>query len=229
MMEDIPSLPLSEVLKRIQEGIVSRRNTYCGIYCVKNPVDVWTYAQIIWETRPTLLIELGTFYGGSAVMFHHMLQTAGGGRVVSIDPWHGWLDARAKEYPIQFLQAPAAEAIGQIEIRPDDRVMVVEDSLHTYDCTLAHLRVYGPIVTPGCYMVVEDTNFNHGLPGPAAKRIEDGREVIYWDGKPYPDLEAYRAVETFVGENSEFEIDRDREPFFVTGNPKGFLRRRCVG
>jgi cephalosporin hydroxylase len=58
----------------------------------------------------------------------------------------------------------------------------------------------------GGYFIVEDGICHHGLEiGPS----------------PGP----YEAVETFVAERSEFEIDRSREAFGITWNPKGYLKR----
>jgi cephalosporin hydroxylase len=33
------------------------------------------------------------------------------------------------------------------------------------------------------------------------------------------------AVETFLAESDEFEVDASREKFFLTFNPRGFLRK----
>ena len=84
-------------------------------------------------------------------------------------------------------------------------VLVIEDSEHTYDNTLSVLRLYGPLVTPGSYLIVEDSICHHGV-----------------DVGPSPG--AYEAIEAFVRENPAFQIDRTRESFFLTWNPKGFLR-----
>lgn len=59
---------------------------------------------------------------------------------------------------------------------------------------------------PGGYFIVEDSILHHGLDvGPA----------------PGP----FEAIEAFVEENQNFEIDRSKESFFITWNPKGFLKR----
>ncbi len=92
------------------------------------------------------------------------------------------------------------------QIPPGEKVMIIEDSSHTYDNTLAILNVYAELVTPGKYFIIEDSICHHGLeigpiPGP------------------------YEAIETFMEQNIHFEIDRAREAFFLTWNPKGYLKR----
>jgi cephalosporin hydroxylase len=86
-------------------------------------------------------------------------------------------------------------------------VMVILDSDHARDHVLAELRAYAPLVTPGSYLVVEDTNIN-GRP--------IGREL-----GPGP----HEAVDTFLSEAPGFARDVSREKFFLTFNPGGFLRR----
>ncbi|GAB1360964.1 hypothetical protein MASR1M32_02000 [Rhodobacter sp.] len=47
------------------------------------------------------------------------------------------------------------------EIPDGAKVMVVLDSDHSRNHVLAECRAYGPLVTPGCYMVVADTLVGH--------------------------------------------------------------------
>ena len=84
--------------------------------------------------------------------------------------------------------------------------MIIEDSSHTYENTLNVLKTYNPLVTPKSYFIVEDSICHHGL--------DDG-----------PNPGPYEAVETFMNESCNFEIDRTKESFFITWNPKGFLKK----
>src|SRR5262249_20288154 len=85
-------------------------------------------------------------------------------------------------------------------------VMVIEDSLHSYENTLNVLERYAPVIGLGKYFVVEDGICHHGLDvGP----------------RPGP----YEAIDAFAGKNKNFTVDRSREPYCITWNPKGYMKR----
>jgi cephalosporin hydroxylase len=87
--------------------------------------------------------------------------------------------------------------------------MVILDSDHKRDHVLAEMRAYHDLVTPGSYMIVEDTNVN-GHP-------------VWPEHGPGP----MEAVELFLRENSSFQIDHRCENHLLTFNPNGFLRRKA--
>src|SRR5262249_19098776 len=91
-------------------------------------------------------------------------------------------------------------------IEPEDKVLIIEDSSHTYENTMQALNTYSQLVKPGGYFIVEDGICHHGL-----------------DGGPFPG--PFEAVETFANHSADFLIDRSREAFLLTWNPKGYLRR----
>ena len=88
--------------------------------------------------------------------------------------------------------------------------MVVLDSNHKAFHVLDELRAYHPLVTPGGYLVVEDTNIN-------------GHPVEPEFG-PGP----MEALAEFLQENDDFEVDAAREKFMLTYNPGGWLRKKAA-
>ncbi|MDP2727392.1 MAG: CmcI family methyltransferase [Dehalococcoidia bacterium] len=207
-MEENLDMPLSEVLPIIQKGIMSQ-STYFGVRSKKSPMDAWIYQEIISQIKPDVIVEIGNGNGGSTLFLAHLCDLLGRGKVIGLDLSHAGVPDQVREHPrISLIEGDACLKCDEVEklIGEDQGVLVIEDSSHTYDNTLNLLRLYSRLVKPGGYFIVEDSICHHGLSeGPS----------------PGP----YEAIEAFVGENSDFEIDRSRERFLITWNPKGYLRR----
>jgi hypothetical protein len=54
---------------------------WLGVLVQKNPFDLWIYQELVIETHPDVLIEAGTFKGGSAYFFASIFDFLGQGRV----------------------------------------------------------------------------------------------------------------------------------------------------
>jgi cephalosporin hydroxylase len=191
-----------------------RNTTWFGVPIQKLPSDLWLYHEVVCETRPTVIIETGTNRGGSALFFANIFDLMGtDGRVISIDI------ARCPEgYPqhprIRFIThpstAPEVVSLIQAQITPNDRVMVSLDSDHSESHVLQELNLYCKLVSPGCYLVVEDTNVN-------------GHPVFRSHG-PGP-MEALNAFLAST-HGKDFETDFWRfKKFGFTFHPRGWLRR----
>ena len=208
LMEESLDWPLWKVLPVLHEQIMER-STYHGIPTLKNPLDFWIYQEILWETRPDVVIEIGNFCGGSTLALAHCCDAIGRGRIIGIDTEHAKVRPEVRAHPrITLLAGDAATMLPAVRdlLGAREEVMVIEDSAHTYENTLRVLESYAPLVGVGKYFVVEDGICHHGLEvGP----------------QPGP----YEAVEAFVGTNGNFVVDRKRESFCITWNPKGYLRK----
>ncbi len=187
------------------------RNTrWRGVGVNKTPTDLWVYQEVLFSLRPDVIVETGTFEAGSTLYFADLLELAGHGRVVSVD-----LDTETA-YPehdrITYVGGSSVgdDVVARVrrEVEGASTVMVVLDSDHSRRHVAAELDAYHELVTPGSYLVVEDTNIN-GHPVEA-------------DFGPGP----HEAVEQFLAEHPDFERDRDCEKFLLTFNPGGWLRRR---
>lgn len=202
------TLPFKEVLSVMQEK-VTKGETYFGIHTLKSPTDAWVYQEIITEIKPDIVIEIGNFKGGSALMLAHILDNLRKGIVISIDQNHSAIDDKAWNHPrIRWVTGDAMIVFNGVRdrCRNAETVMVIEDSSHEYQNTLNILRKYSELVTKGSYLIVEDTICWHGL-----------------DVGPNPG--PYEATQDFLKENKNFEADKCREGFLITWNPDGYLRR----
>jgi cephalosporin hydroxylase len=198
--------------KLYYDSAVQARTEWLGVKARKCPLDFWIYQEILFEKRPDLIIETGTAHGGSAYFLASIFDLIGSGRIVTVDirPREG----RPEHPRISYVQGDSAapEIVAAVKERaqPDEKVMVTLDSAHDCDHVLEELRVYGPLVTPGQYLVVEDTNVN-GHPA----RPEFG---------PGP----MEALQAFLAEDlgRRFAVDPACEKFLMTFNPGGYLIRR---
>jgi len=184
-------------------------NNRLGQPAIKTPFDAWVYQEIIFETKPDVIIEIGNHSGGSTLFLATLLDELKHGKIIGIDIDHSkvkdfehprisWITGNATDEKI-FQQTKA-------QIQPKDKVMIIEDSSHTFENTLSVLNKYSELVSLGCYFVVEDSILKEDyISGP----------------KPGP----YEAIHKFLKQNKNFEIDKKKEKFLFTYNIDGFLLR----
>jgi cephalosporin hydroxylase len=164
---------------------------------------------MIFEEKPDLIIETGTASGGSASFFASLFDLIGKGEVITVDVED--IKGRPRNNRITYLlgSSTSKEIVEQIRSLASnkEKVMVILDSDHRKTHVLNELKIYWEFVTKKSYLVIEDTNIN-------------GHPVLPdFGGGPM------EAVEDFLKENKSFVVDRSKEKFFLTFNPKGYLRR----
>jgi cephalosporin hydroxylase len=182
--------------------------SWLGVKTWKCPLDLWIYQEMLHEIRPDLIVETGTAFGGSALYLASLCGLLGRGHVVTVDVREE--PGRPRHERITYLNGSSTSGPIVDQVRAMaylKRVLVILDSDHSKDHVLAELHAYAPLVTKGSYLVVEDTNLN-------------GHPILPAFG-PGP----MEAVEEFLAESPEFEVDRTREKFLMTFNPGGFLKR----
>jgi cephalosporin hydroxylase len=176
---------------------------YQGVPILKSPLDLWVYQEIIWDLKPTLIIETGTAYGGSALYLANQLDLVGGGSIISIDlepapklPQHHRVNYVAGYSSVH----PSVVSAVRKTAEGHPRVMVILDSDHSKRHVLNELDAYADLVSPEQFLVVEDTNIN-------------GRPVeIDWRGGPGPGP----AVDEWLPNHPEFEPAAMAERYLMT-------------
>jgi cephalosporin hydroxylase len=180
------------------------QNKFLGIRTLQNPTDAWILMEIFWEVKPDLIIEAGTFHGGSAVLWAIIMEHINpDAQVITIDI-EDQREPSAKSLPIAqervtFLlgSSMAPDVVAEVQRRAKGkRVMVLLDSLHSKEHVAAELAAYAPLVPVGSYIVVQDTPV-----GPLA------------------------AIDEFLEANKNFMADRSRERYAGTNSVRGYLRR----
>lgn len=186
------------------------RNTrWLGAKVRETPMDLIIYQEIIYETKPDLIIQTGVADGGGCLFFASILDAIGKGEVVGVDIK---LRPGLPKHPrISYLEGSSVstKVVSRLNkiVSSKRKIMVSLDSDHSQKHVAKELKIYSPLVSKGCYLVVEDTNLN-------------GHPVDPFFG-PGP----WEAVQDFLKTSKRFEVDKSRERLYLTFYPSGYLKR----
>ena len=198
--------------------------SWLGRPIIQFPQDMIAIQEIIWKTKPDLIIETGIAHGGSLIFSASILELIGKGKVLGID-----IDIR-KHNRVEIEKHPLKKRILMLEGSSLDekivykvkkyaenkkRVLMFLDSFHTHDHVLAELELYSPFVKKNGYIVVFDTMVEF-MP----KNSFPNRP---WGKGNSP----YTAVKKFLRQNKRFKVDKEiEEKLLISSCPNGFLR--CI-
>jgi cephalosporin hydroxylase len=215
----LPIEKQKEIMRLFHDLPIWESMRFHNVRIIKNPLDLWMLQQIAFEVRPDFVIETGTWYGGSALYWAHTLNGMGleNARVLTVDI-QDLTKEGASSHPlwkkyVEFYLGSSTDPkiVAKFAQRVRNQHVIVNlDSDHSMPHVLQELRMYGPLVSPGSYIAVEDTHLD-GVP----THSEQG---------PGP----MAAVVRFLAEggSKDFEQDFTREAMVMTSYPGGWLRRK---
>ena len=216
----------SELIEALNKYDFSYLWSWMGVPIIQMPSDVMATQEVIWATKPDIIIETGVARGGSVLFMASLLDALGTGQVIGVD-----IDIRAHNRET-IESHPMSKRVTLIEggsvdgktldrvrskIPAGSRVMVVLDSDHSREHVLAECRAYGALVSEGCYLVVADTIVAH-LPENSKSRsrsqnLETGNDPA-------------AAAKLFLAENPAFEVDQAlNAKLILSSSPGGYLRK----
>ncbi len=216
------------LLTRLDKYDYSYLWNWMGVPIIQMPADIMATQEVIWATKPDIIIETGVARGGSVLFMASLFEAMGNGQVIGVD-----IDIRAhnrdaiESHPMSkritlieggSVDDSTLEAV-RANIPEGARVMVVLDSDHSRDHVLAECHAYGPLVSEGCYLVVADTVVGHMSEEIAPKK----RSKIWFQGN-----EPLAALNDYLAENDRFEVDPVLNgKLVISSSPGGYLRRKA--
>jgi cephalosporin hydroxylase len=132
---------------------------------IQLPEDIIRVQEVIYETKPDVIIETGIAHGGSLIFYASLCKAMGKGRVIGIDIEIRPHNRKAIEEHLLFefitlIEGSSidAEIVSQVKamIKPGEKVLVILDSNHTKQHVYDELKAYHDIVTPGSYIIATD-------------------------------------------------------------------------
>ncbi|WEK03786.1 MAG: cephalosporin hydroxylase family protein [Candidatus Devosia phytovorans] len=212
---------------------------WLGRPIIQYPQDMVAFQEIVWKTKPDLIIETGIAHGGSLVLSASLLamldyaDAATQGTV--LDPAKPkrkvlGIDIDIREHNRKaILEHPFAARIDMIQgssidpktvaqvhdyARGANSVLVCLDSNHTEEHVLEELQAYAPLTSVGSYCIVFDTFVEDLAAGSFPNRP--------WEVGNNPKTAVWKYLET----NKEFTIDKTiHDKLLTTAAPDGFLLR----
>jgi len=226
----------------LRESIASQYSYnffWLGRPIIQYPQDIVAMQELVWATKPDLIIETGIAHGGSLILSASMLAllevceaTEKGDVIDPNKPKRKVLgiDIDIRAHNRAAIEAhPLAPRIMMIEgssISPEifdqvrsvasgyKRILVCLDSNHTHAHVLKELELYGPLTSVGSYCIVFDTV------------VEDLPKELAGDRPWGPGDNPKTAVFEYLKEHPEFQIDTFVDnKLLVTVAPDGYLKR----
>ena len=194
-----------------RELIKKKQVSWMGVPTLKSVLDAWIYQEILYEVRPDVVVEIGSWAGGSTLYFSHLLDLLGHGRVVSVDIDRTHYQVKHPRISEVTGDSGSADVVAQVARLCEGKSgLVVHDGAHSRERVLRDLHAYSAVVGVGSYLIVEDGISDVFVPGKGIGKVKEG---------PLP------AVEEFLRHRPDFVADRSRERYLITYNPKGYLKR----
>lgn len=194
---------------------------WLGVPIIQTAEDMILMQELIFKLKPDIILETGIAHGGSLIYYASLLELLGKGRVIGVDVdirEHNRkvMEAHPLYKRIDMIEADsiAEETIQKIKnMIPDGaKVLVCLDSMHTKDHVLKELKLYQQFVKPGSYIVVCDTH--------TSRMVELGVA-----GEEYRNNSPREAVDEFLQETDDFEVDKEYNKLYTSYAPDGYLKR----
>jgi len=187
------------------------------------PQDMFAIQDIIWQTRPDYVIEVGVAWGGALLFEATLLELLGGKKVIGVDIFipedlrerlmsHEKLSKR-----IELIEGSSTseETLNKIKQIGDGstKVLVILDSYHTHVHVMKELLSYSPFVEKGQYLICGDTIVEH-IPAQEHRPRPWG-----------PGNNPATAVTEFLSLSSRFEVDKEIDQrLLFSCHPGGYLK-----
>jgi cephalosporin hydroxylase len=139
--------------------------SWFGLPILQLPEDLLRLAEVIYQVRPSVIVETGVFRGGSLLFHATLCEALGHGRVIGVDREIAAADREtinrhALGRRITLVEGDSTDPaiVGQVArlIGDSKPVLVILDSCHTAEHVARELECYSRFVSPGSYIIATD-------------------------------------------------------------------------
>ena len=200
--------------------------SWFGVPIIQMPADIMATQEVIFKTKPDVIIETGVARGGSVIFMAGIQKLLGDGIVIGVD-----IDIRDHNRSsiedslfadrIKLVEGPSTDdgVIDEVKsyIKPGATVMVVLDSDHSRKHVFEECQAYSKLVTKDNHLVVADTLIGFY----SEDRSPKERSMHWFEGN-----DPLSATKDFFQQNKDFEIDGEiNGKLVISSSPRGYLRK----
>lgn len=203
--------------------------TWFGRPIIQLPEDIVRTQEVIYNLKPDVIVETGIAHGGSLIFYASLFKAMGKGRVIGIDIDIRPHNRKAIEEHELFEYLTLVEGsstdptiVSKVKslIKPNEKVLVILDSDHSYQHVTNELEAYHDLVTKDSYIVATDGIMRDVADAPRA-------------GKDWETDNPSNAAEDFVKKHPEFVLEEPKWNFNesalygnLTHYPNAWLKRK---
>jgi cephalosporin hydroxylase len=179
---------------------------WCGVPIIRHPDDIVLQQEIMWNLKPTRVIETGVARGGSLVLSASLMSMIGTvPRVLGLDIQilphaHGSLKRWTDEGGIELFEGDSTSdaAVSRVKTfinNVSEPCLLILDSNHSHEHVLCELNSLAPLLPIGSIVIVADT-------------IVEEMPENYYTNRPWGRGDnPYSATQRFLQINRNFEMD----------------------
>ncbi len=197
----------------------SYTHTWLGEPILQTPEDIITQQDILFRTRPEVIIETGVCWGGSMLFYDMMSKILPIKKIIGIDIFipnnlKKRLKRKCKKLSLFEEDSTDLNLLKKLEkiTKKYKNFYIHLDSNHTHDHVLKELEMYSKFLNKNNYIVADDTIVN---------------EIPNQTYRPRPwniNNNPMTAVKAFLKKNKNFKIDYSLNyNQLVSSSPGGYL------
>ncbi len=225
------SLSKDKNVKRLSKKlyISADKHNFCYLYnwhgepMLQTSDDILTLQEIIFKTKPEIIIEIGVAWAGTLLLYDTLSNFAGIKKIIGVDIFipddlKKRIFSKSKSKKIKLITADSTDIKTFQKIKKlcgkYKNILIHLDSDHTKNHVLKEINLYSKLLKINNYLIVGDTIIEN-IP----KQMHRKRE---WSKGNNP----MNAIIEFLKKNKNFKIDKKINlKQLLTNNPNGYLKK----
>jgi cephalosporin hydroxylase len=218
-------------VKRLSKAlyVAADKHNFCYLHSwlgepmLQTPDDIITIQEIMFKTKPDIVIEVGVAWAGTLLLYETLAEFTKTKKIIGIDIFipkdlKKRIFSKKKTNKIKLISGDSTSEVIFKRLKKIcgsyNNILIHLDSNHTKEHVLKEIELYSKLIKKNNYLIVGDTIIEH-IPKQKHRKREWGK-----GNNPA------NAITEFLKKNKNFKIDKKINfKQLLTNNPNGYLKR----